>query len=76
MLEAFEKQEQARHEMGGSLMFIGLALWVAGALVTFFLPGGMRLGRQEEFLVIIAALAIVGFVLMIKGYLMRGQPDE
>ena len=76
MSEAFEKQEQARHEMGGGLMFIGLALWVAGALVTFFLPAGMRLGRQEIFLVIIAVLAIVGFALMIKGYLMRGQPDE
>jgi hypothetical protein len=76
MTEAIEKREQARHEMAGSLMFIGLALWVAGALVTFFLPAGMKLGRQEILLAIIGALAIAGLALMIKGYLMRGQPDE
>ena len=76
MTEAIEKRDQARHETGSSLIVIGLALWVAGALVTFFLPAGMKLGRQEIFLAIIAALAIAGLVLMIKGYLMRGQPDE
>ena len=73
---ALERKEQARHETGGSLMFIGLAVWVADLLVIFFLPAGMKLGRQTMFLTIIAALAILGLVLMVSGYFMRGQPDE
>jgi Na+/melibiose symporter-like transporter len=76
MTDAIEKREQARHETGASLMFIGLALWVAGALVVFFLPAGMKLGHQTTFLAIIAALAVLGLVAMVKGYLMRGRPDE
>ena len=76
MTDAIEKREQAQHETGASLMFIGLALWVAGALVTFFLPAGMKLGRQRTFLALIVALVVAGLVVMVKGYLMRGRPDE
>jgi heme/copper-type cytochrome/quinol oxidase subunit 4 len=76
MTDGIEKREQARHETGASLMFIGLVLWVAGALVTFFLPASMKLGRETTFLAVIVALAVAGLVLMVKGYLMRGRPDE
>jgi purine-cytosine permease-like protein len=74
--EALERREQARRETGASLMFIGLAVWVADLLVVFFLPAGMKLGRQTMFLSIIVALALLGIVLMIGGYFMRGKPDE
>ena len=73
---ALERKEQARHETGASLMFIGLAIWVADLLVVFFLPAGMKLGRQTMFLTIIIALALLGLLMMISGYFMRGKPDE
>ena len=73
---ALERREQARHEMGGSLMFIGLAVWVAGLLVVFLLPPGMKLGRETMFFAIISALGALGLVLMVCGYFMRGAPDE
>ena len=73
---ALEEREQARRETGASLMFIGFALWVVDLLVLFFLPGGMKLGRQTMFLVIIIALALLGALLMIGGYFLRGKPDE
>jgi len=76
MTEGIEKREQARHETGASLMFIGLALWVAGALVTFFLPASMKLGRQTTFLAVMVALVVAGVVVMVKGYMMRGRPDQ
>ena len=70
------EREQARHEMGGSLMFIGLAVWVAGLLVLFLLPAGMKLGRETMFFTIIIALGALGLVLPLCGYFMRGTPDE
>jgi phosphatidylserine synthase len=73
---ALERKEQARHETGASLMFIGLAIWVADLLVVFFLPAGMKLGRQTMFLTIIIALALLGLLMMVSGYFMRGKPDE
>src|ERR1041385_8205147 len=33
-------------ECGGTLMFIGLAVWVADLLVVFFLPAGIRAGMH------------------------------
>jgi len=38
MANAIESREEARKENGASLMFIGLAIWVADALVVFFFP--------------------------------------
>ena len=76
MTDALERREQGRRETGASLMFVGLAVWVAGLLVLFFLPAGMKMGRETMFISVIAALGILGLVLMILGYMMRGQPDE
>ncbi|MBZ5706905.1 MAG: hypothetical protein LAN63_16260 [Acidobacteriia bacterium] len=67
--------EQER-ETGTSLMFIGLAVWVADLLVVFFLPSGMKLGRETMFIAIIATLAVLGLILMISGYLKRGKAEE
>lgn len=58
-------------ETGGSLMFAGLAVWVAGLLVLFYLPAGYRLGHQAGFAVILIVLASLGAVLMGRGWTMR-----
>ena len=66
MLDAEEKQEK-----GGSLMFAGLAVWVAALLVLFYLPSGFRYGHQGTFAVILAALGVLGATLMGRGWVMR-----
>ena len=66
MVDAEEKQEK-----GGSLMFAGLAVWVAGLLVLFYLPAGFRLGHQWRFEAILIALGVLGAVLMGVGWKMR-----
>jgi len=66
MADAEEKQEK-----GGSLMFAGLAVWVAGLLVLFYLPAGFRLGHQLRFEAILAGLGVLGAVLMGAGWKMR-----
>jgi phosphatidylserine synthase len=71
-----ENREQSKKETGASLVFIGLAIWVADALVVFFLPASVKMGSQNTFLAIILALAAVGLLLMVAGYLMRGKPEE
>ena len=76
MANALEKREQGKRETGASLMFIGLAVWVAGLLVVFFLPSGMKMGRETMFFAVIAGLAMLGALLMILGYMMRGAPDQ
>ena len=64
MVEVEEKRET-----GASLIFIGLALWVVGFLVVFFLPSGMKFGRETTFYAIIAALFGLGLILLIAGYI-------
>jgi hypothetical protein len=76
MTDALERREQGRRETGGSLIFIGLAVWVAGLLVMFFLPAGMKMGRETMFISVIAALGMLGLLLMILGYMMRGAPEQ
>jgi hypothetical protein len=67
---------EEKRETGTSLMFIGLAVWVADLLVVFFLPAGMRQGRETVFISIIATLAILGLILMIAGYAKRGRSGD
>jgi FtsH-binding integral membrane protein len=62
---------EEKRETGASLIFIGLALWVVSLLVVFFLPSGMKMGRETTFFGIIAVLFGLGLVLMIAGYLKR-----
>jgi hypothetical protein len=71
-----ESREESRKETGTSLMFIGLAIWVADALVAFFFPAAVRIGRQGMFLSVILVLAVMGLALMASGYTLRGQPEE
>jgi high-affinity Fe2+/Pb2+ permease len=67
---------EQKRETGTSLMFIGLAVWVADLLVVFFLPSAMKLGRQVLFISIIAVLAALGLILMVCGYAMRRKTGE
>ena len=68
MVDAEEKRET-----GGSLMFIGLAVWVAGLLVVFFFPAAVRIGYQGSFAKIVAVLGVLGAALMSFGWWMRRQ---
>jgi len=76
MADALEEREQAKRETGASLMFIGFALWLVDLAVLFFRPSDMRLGRETMFFTLIFALAVLGLLLMVGGYLMRGKPEE
>jgi len=67
---------EEKRETGASLMFIGLAVWVADLLVVFFLPSGMNLGRQAMFISVIATLAVLGLVLVVTGYWKRGKRGD
>jgi len=71
-----EDREQSKKETGGSLMFIGLAIWVADALVLFFLPASVKMGGRFTWLIAITALALIGFTLLVVGYMMRGKAEE
>jgi phosphatidylserine synthase len=66
MVDAEEKQEK-----GGSLMFVGMALWVAGLLVMYFMPAGVQFGSNGLFAAILLLLAFGGAVLMFRGWRMR-----
>lgn len=68
MVEAEEKRET-----GGSLIFIGLAVWVVGLLVVFFLPAAVRIGYQGSFGKILGALGLLGAALMSFGWWMRRE---
>lgn len=64
---------EEKREIGTSLMFTGLAVWVVDLLVMFFLPAAMKLGRYTTFIGLIAALAVLGLILVVAGYKTRGK---
>ena len=76
MANVLENREESKKETGTSLMFVGLAIWVADALVAFFFPAAVKIGRQGMFLSVILVLAVTGLVLMASGYMLRGKPEE
>ena len=64
---------EERQETGGSLMFAGLAVWVAGLLVLFYMPSAVRIGHQGRFGLILAGIGALGAALMARGWWMRGE---
>ncbi len=64
---------EEKRETGTSLIFLGIAMWVVDSLVVFFLPSGIKLGRQATFLNIILALGVVGLALLVIGLRARGK---
>ncbi len=67
---------EAKSELGGSLIFIGLALWVADLLVVFYLPALMKGGGHGMFIGVVAVLAVLGLILMILGYGSRRKSEK
>ena len=68
MVDAEEKRER-----GSSLMFAGLAVWVAALLVLFYMPAAIRVGHQGRFEAILILLGAAGAVLMGRGWMMRRE---
>jgi len=64
---------EEKRETGGGLMFAGLAVWVVGLLVLFFLPSAVRIGYQGRFTTILVVLGVLGAVLMAGGWWMRRE---
>ena len=54
-------------EKGRSLVLIGYMTWAFGALIGFFLPGAIREGHRTGSLLLVAALALTGLVLVVMG---------
>ena len=76
MATVVESREESRKETGTSLMFIGLAIWVADALVRFLFPAAVRIGHHGRFVSVILVLAVMGLGLMAMGYRFRGKGEE
>jgi NADH:ubiquinone oxidoreductase subunit 3 (subunit A) len=76
MTSVLKSHEESKRETGTSLIFIGLAIWVADALVAFLFPAAVKIGRQGMFLSVILVLAVMGLALMATGYMLRGKPEE
>jgi uncharacterized protein YjeT (DUF2065 family) len=76
MANVLESHEESKRETGTSLMFIGLAIWVADGLVAFLLPAAVKIGRQGMFLSVILVLAVIGLGVMATGYMLRGKPED
>jgi hypothetical protein len=67
---------EERREKGSALMFAGLAVWVGGLLVLFYLPAAFRYGHQGAFTIILATLGALGAALMGAGWSMRRGSGE
>jgi general stress protein CsbA len=76
MASTIEERDQVKKETGASLMFVGLAIWVADALMVFFLPASAKLGGRISWLITITVLALMGLSSMICGYVLRGKAEE
>lgn len=65
-----------KREEGASLMFVGLAVWVAALLVLFYLPAGIRYGHQHTFATVLTVLGVLGAILMGQGWALRRGSSE
>jgi hypothetical protein len=67
---------EEKRELGASLICIGFALWVMALLVLFYLPAGIKIGRQAGFLGMIVALLACGLAAVIGGYRRWARANE
>jgi hypothetical protein len=70
---AVRPDEETVREKGLSLEVIGGMIWFFDFLILFFLPAGLKLGHRTAFLTLMIALAVLGLVLIVSGYLMRAR---
>lgn len=59
-------------EKGSALIVVGWMACLFNALILFFLPTAVRQGNHGSFLVVMSVLVVIGFALMIAGYVIRG----
>ncbi|MBZ5663169.1 MAG: hypothetical protein LAO30_01060 [Acidobacteriia bacterium] len=67
---------EEKHETGASLMVVGLGMWLMDLLVVTFLPSGIVYGHRATFLGIIGAIGVLGLILLIAGYKVRGKSGD
>ncbi|HWR36100.1 MAG TPA: hypothetical protein VN622_09555 [Clostridia bacterium] len=72
---AGEDAEEERRETGTSLILIGWLCWIFAALVMFFNPSAIRLGRLTM-VEIAVTLAVAGLVLNILGLRVRKRKNS
>jgi hypothetical protein len=65
--------DEAKQETGASLMFLGLGIWMMDLLVACFLSSGIVYGQRAMFLGIMISMVVLGLVLLITGYKVRGK---
>lgn len=68
MMDIEEKQET-----GATLIVLGLGIWMMDLLVAFFLPSTIVYGHRAIFLGIIAAMGVLGLLLLGAGFKVRGR---
>lgn len=64
---------EEKQETGASLIVLGFGIWTMDLLVAFFLPSGIVYGRRGAFLSIIGTMGVLGLVLLIAGWKVRGR---
>jgi hypothetical protein len=64
---------EEKRETGATLIVLGLGVWVMDLFVIFFLPSSTKVGCYPTFLGIIIAMGVLGPVLLIIGYKVRGK---
>ncbi|HZU43028.1 MAG TPA: hypothetical protein VE994_10180 [Terriglobales bacterium] len=58
-------------EKGSALIVAGWVACLFNALILFFLPTAVRQGNHASFLVVMSVLVVIGFALVIAGYVIR-----
>lgn len=58
-------------EKGSALIVAGWVACLFNALILFFLPTAVRQGNHVSFVVVMSVLVVIGFALMIAGYVVR-----
>ncbi|MGA3092377.1 MAG: hypothetical protein ABSD75_27550 [Terriglobales bacterium] len=64
---------EEKRETGSSLIVVGFGVWMMDLLAAFFLPSAITHGQRATFLDVIVALGVLGLVLLIVGYTVRGK---
>ncbi len=64
---------QERNEKASALIVAGWVACLFNALIFFFLPSALRTGHHLAVLAVMSVLVVVGLVLIVAGYAIRGR---